>query len=162
MMTDYTILTCPSFKFIGVPLRTSNEEAFRTGTISAHWNKFYQDNIKEQIPNRLNETLIGLYRDYETDYTGMYTLIIGCEVSSLENIPEGMVGITVPTLSYAVFTAQGEFPAALIETWKSVWNSAVDRSYNADLEVYDEHFFSDNPEVTLFISLKEGATYPLG
>lgn len=31
--------------------------------------------------------------DYESDFTGEYSAIIGCQVHSLENIPDGLVGL---------------------------------------------------------------------
>jgi predicted transcriptional regulator YdeE len=51
---------------------------------------------------------------YEGDYTKPYSWILGCEVSSLDEIPEGLVGKVIPESKYAVFTTQGEFPQGLI------------------------------------------------
>ena len=41
----------------------------------------------------MNQNLLAVYTDYEGDYTKPFTYMIGCEVSNLSTIPEGMRGI---------------------------------------------------------------------
>jgi hypothetical protein len=72
---------------------------------------------------------------YEGDYTKPYSWILGCEVSSLDEIPEGLVGKVIPESKYAVFTTQGEFPQGLIAAWQAVWKSNLLRSYTSDFEL---------------------------
>jgi predicted transcriptional regulator YdeE len=48
-----------------------------------------------------------------------------------------MKRVSVPRGRYALFTATGEMPRALIETWGKVWASPVKRAYTTDFEVHD-------------------------
>ena len=58
----------------------------------AHKDRFFKENISSKIPNKINGDILALYTDYEGDYTKPYSWILGCEVSSLEQVPEGLVG----------------------------------------------------------------------
>ena len=49
-------------------------------------------------------------------------------MTSLDNIPEGMVAKIIPEGSYAVFHAIGEYPKKLIETWENIWINAMSAS----------------------------------
>lgn len=139
--------------FIGLELRTNNEEC--SVTMPAHKEKFFKENIPAQIPNKINGNILALYTDYEGDYTKPYSWILGCEVSSLDEIPEGLVGKVIPESKYAVFTTQGAFPQGLIAAWQAVWKSNMLRSYTSDFEVYRPDFDPQkNPEVKLYIALQ--------
>jgi len=125
----------PPFYLIGLCVKTSPEHA---GTqIPAHWERFYTENCLEKIPNRLNNTLYGVYTDYEGDFTKPYSLIIGTQVSSLSSIPEGMVGKEIPAQVYAEFETEGELPQAIFDKWCEIWEAPLERSYLSDFERYD-------------------------
>jgi predicted transcriptional regulator YdeE len=139
--------------FIGLELRTNNTEC--SYTMPAHKETFFKERIAEKIPNKVNGNILALYTDYEGDYTKPYSWILGCEVSSLDNIPEGLTGRVIPESNYAVFTTQGEFPQGLIAAWQAVWNSHLNRSYTSDFEVYRSDFDPQkNPEVALYIAVE--------
>lgn len=74
----------------------------------------------KQIPNKLSDEIYAVYTNYETNFTGPYTLIIGMPVSSLENIPEGFVGLTVETDVYQKFISKGKMPEAVFNTWLEI------------------------------------------
>ena len=76
---------------IGIELKTSNEQARAAKEIPQHWDKFYKEGVLAKIPNKVSEDVYALYTDYEGDHTKPYSCIIGCEVSTLEQIPDGMV-----------------------------------------------------------------------
>ena len=82
-------------------------------------------------------------------------LTIGCKVNSLEDIPEGMDGLELPTQNYTLFTAQGKIPNAIIDTWQKIWDSKIGRTYTFDFERYDER--SHNPDdaiIDIYIATK--------
>lgn len=140
--------------FIGLELRTNNEEC--SLAIPAHKDRFFKENILSKIPNRINGDILALYTDYEGDYTKPYSWILGCEVSNLAQIPEGLVGKIIPESKYAVFTTQGEFPKGLIAAWQNVWKSNLHRSYTSDFEVYRSDFDPQlNPEVKVYIAVED-------
>lgn len=140
--------------FIGFELRTNNEEC--SSAMPAHKEQFFNENITAKIPNRIDGNILALYTDYEGDYTKPYSWILGCEVSSLDKIPKGLVGKVIPESKYAVFTTQGEFPQGLIAAWQSVWQSNLSRSYTSDFELYRADFHpQQNPEVKVYISIDD-------
>lgn len=139
--------------FIGLELRTNNEEC--SLAMPAHKERFFKENVFSKIPNKINENMLALYTDYEGDYTQSYSWILGCEVSSLEEIPAGLVGKVIPESKYAVFTTEGEFPQGLIAVWQEVWRLNLPRSYTSDFEVYFSNFDPQrNPEVKLYIAIE--------
>jgi len=138
--------------FIGLELRTNNEEC--STTMPAHKDKFFSQNIVSKIPNKINGNILALYTDYEGDYTQPYSWILGCEVSSLDKIPEGLVGKMIPESKYAVFTTQGAFPQGLIAAWQAIWKSNLHRSYTSDFEEYRSDFDPQNkPQVKVYIAI---------
>lgn len=117
---------------------------------------FFKRTPPSKIPNKINGNILALYTDYEGDYSKPYSWILGCEVSSLEKVPEGLVGKVIPASRYAVFTTQGKFPQGLIAAWQDIWKTNLARSYTCDFEVYQEGFDPEqNPEVKVYISLEE-------
>ena len=89
------------FSVIGISVRTTNENGQSAKDIEALWGKFWGEEIQNQIPNKINDDIYAVYTDYETDFNGPYTLIIGLTVNTLENIPEDFVGITIKKNTYA-------------------------------------------------------------
>jgi|GEM_PF-5647179 predicted transcriptional regulator YdeE len=88
------------------------------------------------------------------DHTKSYSCIIGCEVSSLERIPDGLVGKSIPASKYAVYSSQGSFPEGLVAVWQTIWNSELPRSYTVDFELYEPQFHPlENPEVQVYIAI---------
>lgn len=123
---------------IGISIRTSNNNNQAAQDIGALWQRFYNDAIAEQIPNTISNNIIAVYTDYESDYTGAYTTIIGFPVEHLKIIPEGFVGRTFNNGSYKKIIAKGKLPEAVVEAWKAIWkqDNKIKRTYIADFEVY--------------------------
>jgi len=145
-----------SFHIIGIAVRTTNQNGQAAHDIGKLWQRFFSENILDQIPNKIDSTLYSVYTDYESDYTKPYTTILGCKVSSLKEIPEGMVGKTIPAGKFTKFIAKGNLmQGAVYSEWVKIWNAPLDRKYSADFEVYGEK--SQNPEhaeVDIFIALR--------
>ncbi len=152
----YTIEHQKKKFFIGLELRTNNDEC--SFTMPAHKDRFFNENIPSKIPNKVNNNILALYTDYEGDYTKPYSWILGCEVSSLDTISDGLVGKVIPESNYAVFTTQGEFPQGLIAAWQAIWKSNLHRSYTCDFEVYGSGFDPQkNPQVKVYIAIDRGS-----
>jgi predicted transcriptional regulator YdeE len=140
--------------FIGLELRTNNQEC--SVTMPAHKERFFNENFYAKIPNKMNGDILALYTDYEGDYTKPYSWILGCEVSSLEDVPTGLVGKVISESRYAVFTTKDEFPEGLIAAWQAVWKSNLSRAYTSDFELYRSDFNPQkNPEVKVYIALED-------
>jgi predicted transcriptional regulator YdeE len=139
--------------FIGLELRTNNQEC--SLMMPAHKERFFKENILSKIPNKVSGDILAVYTDYEGDHTKPYSWILGCEVSSLAKVPEGLYGKIIPASKYAVFTTKGAFPQGLIAVWQEVWKLNLPRSYTTDFEVYRKDFDPvRNPEVKVCIAIK--------
>jgi len=146
-------------QIIGISTRTTNENGQSGQDIEAIWTKFWSEKIQEQIPNKVNDNIYAVYTDYETDFSGAYTVIIGLPVSSLENIPIGFVGITIEKAKYQKFVSKGEMPEAIVNTWMEIWgNKDLNqvRAYKADFTIHGKKYYDGvNAEVETFISVNE-------
>ncbi len=139
---------------IGIKTKTTNEDGQAQTDIPLHWEKFFDDEVLEKIPNKLSSNLFSIYTEYEGDFTKPYSYILGCEVSTLDQIPPGMVGLKIPAGPYAVFNAKGEFPSAVVQTWVAIWSSDLNRAYTSDFEIYPADFDPEGiSEVKVYIAL---------
>ncbi len=131
-----------AFHVVGIQARTSFErEKMPGGAIPALWGRVMSEGLIARIPNRSESEIIALYTDYESDEYGAYTLVVGAKVSSIADLPDGMVAKYVPSSRYAVFqSARGPVQKIVIDTWKRIWREpdtpVYERSYRADFEVY--------------------------
>ncbi len=154
-MQDYEVIQKPSIMVIGIECRTSNAPEAGPHDISKHWEKFFKDEILSKIPNKISDEVIALYCDYESDFTKSYSLVIGCQVNSIDEIPENMVAKKIPAGSYAIFPAIGEHPKTLIETWGQIWqHPQLKRTYTGDYELYGHKFSKSPQEVDVFIAVE--------
>lgn len=152
----YSVIKKPEIIVIGIECRTSNAPDAGVYDIPRLWQQFFSENIKTQIPNKISDEIIALYCDYESDHTQNYSLVIGCAVSTIEELPEGMIAKTIPVGSYAVFSAVGEYPDCLIETWQSIWQTDLKRTYTSDYEFYGDKFLTaELKEVDVFIAIED-------
>ncbi|RXM50342.1 MULTISPECIES: GyrI-like domain-containing protein [unclassified Chryseobacterium] len=143
------------FKVIGIAVRTTNENEQAAKDIPVLWEKFMQENVLNNIPNKIDNTIYSIYTDYEKDHTKPYTTLLGCKVESLENIPEGMIGKSFEGGDYIRFTAKGNLGEGLvINEWFKIWNMDLGRTFTADFEIYGEK--AQNPsdaEVDILIAI---------
>ena len=145
------------FNIIGISTRTTNQNGQAAADIGQLYDKFYANNILSRIPDRLDDDLYTLYTDYESNYTGAYTTIIGCKVSSLSDIPEGLIGREFAGGTYQQYAVQGELPEAVINQWQIIWDQdeTLNRAYSVDFEVYGAKAQNPaNAEVELYIAIK--------
>lgn len=145
------------FKVIGISVRTSIERGQSMADMGQLWGRFYADNIRATIPHKISNDVYSIYTDYQTDYTGAYTAIIGCKVNSLDSIPEGLIGREIKGEQYVRYTAKGKMPDAVVSIWQEIWKSdkVLDRKYTADFEVYGQKSQDpENAEVEVYIATK--------
>ena len=137
----FTIRRIPAKTVIGVSRRTSNADGRSTKDIPATWTDFLQQNAAAKIKNRaVPPTMYAVYSDYESDWRGEYSYMIGCGVPRAGAVPEGMVRRKIPAQTYAVFNAKGRMPDEVLAVWSLVWLSGLPRTYTFDFEVYDKRF----------------------
>ena len=142
-----------TFDVLGISIITDNERG--ADDINALWERFFKDSIGQQILDKIDDTIYAVYSDYEGDHEAPYRLTIGYRVSN-DNTPLDMHRVSVQPQEYAMMSAAGEQPQALIETWEAIWSSDIDRSYATDFEVYGPRFFEDGVnEVLIHVGVKK-------
>lgn len=151
---NYTIVDRPGFKIIGIAVRTTNANGKSMSDIGKLWEDFFSKNISDLIPNKTGNDIINLYTDYETDHTSEYLTILGHKVSSLDQIPKGMIGKDIPPNRYALFQSKGKLPDVVVQKWSEIYVTALKRNYKADFDVYGEKATDpNNATVETFVSI---------
>ncbi|QSQ21869.1 effector binding domain-containing protein [Pyxidicoccus parkwayensis] len=120
---------------IGPAIRTSSEKAGQD--IPLFWQRFMREHLPALKDAR---DVYAVYCDYESDYRGPYTLVIGTRVSAEAPVPEGLRRVVIPRGEYARFIARGDPAQALVRSWAHVWNDWERRGarrYVADFERHD-------------------------
>ncbi len=138
--------TIQKFYVIGISTRTTNENGQSAKDIEALWGKFWNEEIQKQIPNKVNDEIYAVYTDYETDFTGHYTTIVGLSVSSLKNIPKGFIGITIEPTVYQKFVSKGKMPEAVFNTWLEIWGNKelnLKPTYKADFTITKKNIMTE-------------------
>lgn len=146
-----------AIKIIGIEVRTTNENGQALEDLGKLWRRFFSEKIAEKIPNEISKDIYAVYTDYESNYKGKYTTIVGMEVDSLDSIPEGMIGREFSAQKSEKFIAKGELHKAIGEKWMEIWekDEVLNRSYLHDYEVYGEKAQDpSNAEIEIFIGVK--------
>lgn len=145
------------FNFVGISIRTTNENGQASKEIAELWGKFMSENILTKIPNKVDNEIYSLYTDYESDHTKPYTAILGCKVENLDNIPSGMVGKSFSGGTYKKTTAKGDLMQGLVvNQWSKIFEMELDRTYDADFEIFGEKAQNpSNAEVDFYVGVKQ-------
>lgn len=149
-------VTIEPFKVIGIAVRTNNSNGKSAQDIGQLWNTFLSEQKASVIPNKIDSEVLSIYTNYQSDHTEDYDTILGCKVSSLEDIPEGMVGQSFDGGNYAKFVSKGDLTKGVVfGTWSEIWQKDLDRVFTADFEIYGEK--AQNPmdaEVEVLVALE--------
>ena len=141
---------------IGISVRTTNENQRAAEDIAQLWQRFMGESILAQIPNKVDTTIYSLYTDYEGDHTKPYTSILGCRVTKLDELPEGMVARSFNGGEYVKTSARGDLIKGLIVNhWSKIFEMDLDRAYTADFETFGEK--AQNPadaEVDFYVAVQ--------
>lgn len=160
---DYNvqIIQKEAMHFIGLKAKTNMAMEDSLGTIGQLWGKAMQQGIMMMIPNKVSNNMYGLYYDYDFGESQSFTVMVACRVSTLDSIPEGMVGHTIPASRFAVFTTpQGNMIEIVKDGWQYVWENWMQENPNlasfvCDFEEYDETAMNmDAAVVKLYLGLK--------
>ena len=143
-----------AFHVIGIFVRTTNTGNKSLQDIGNLFGQFMGTNIFKKIPNKLSGDIYCVYTDYESDFNGPYTTIVGCKVSSLTDIPTGLIAKTIPAAKYQVYTSTGKLSVSLSKTWEGIWNTKIDRRYSSDFDIYGEKARDfENAEVDTYVAI---------
>lgn len=140
----------------GISVRTTNENGQSAIDIPALWNKFMTGSYGKIIANKTDDTIYCLYTDYEKDHTRPYTTILGYRVSNADNLPADVTVKEFVAGKYQVFTAKGKIADGIVyNEWLTIWNSAINRIFTTDIEVYGAKAQDpNNAEIPILVAVK--------
>lgn len=145
-----------AFHLIGISVRTSNQNSRAAQDIPALWQRFMSEQTIARIPNKVDNTIYCAYTEYEGDHMKPYTTLIGCKVSSLDDIPADMKGISISSANYQHYNPKGNLSEGVVyHQWLQIWEEDLPRIYETDFEVYGEK--AQDPtsaEVDIYVGIK--------
>ena len=140
----------------GIKIKTTNQDGKAMQDIGMTWQKLFANGIYEKIPNKVNIKTIGLYTEYEGDYTKPYTFIAGAEVSKEVQIGEELESIIIPKGKYAKFIITGDVQNSVGQAWQEIWNMDLKRKYTCDFEEYQNNCEDmQKQEIHIYIALED-------
>ncbi|WP_079423340.1 GyrI-like domain-containing protein [Clostridium oryzae] len=150
---EYEIVNLEEKIIVGLSARTNNMAPDMGIVIGGLWQQFYSNSVYEAVQNKKNDKALGIYTDYAGNEKDDYTVIVACEVTDAEAIPEGAVKGTIPTGKYAKFIVKGDMHKAVAAFWQQLWNMNLPRNFICDFEEY-QNSDMENAEIHIYIGLK--------
>ena len=132
------ILYKKPFLIVGYRIETNWSNLFLE--IPRTWKKLYHQStkIKNKIDNRFFE--ISLEKKDE-----IYTEILCAEVSEIESIPEGMIGMTIPAQSYVNNKHYGSHNK-IVDSFREMYSWAKENGYSTGHFKIDYGYFQKEKE----------------
>ena len=136
----------------GIAIKTTNQDGKSIQDIGKTWQELFTNGIYEKIGNKVNNKTIGLYTDYELDYTKPYIFVAGAEVSSKTD--STLVNKVIKKGKYAKFVIKGDVQNSVGQAWQEIWNMDLKRKYTCDFEEYQNNSEDmKNQEIHIYIAL---------
>lgn len=153
---EYEVVKIEEKIIQGIKIRTTNQERKSIQDIGRTWQKLFVEGIYEKIQNKINNKTIGLYTEYEKDYTKPYTFIAGAEVSKEIEDKQKTEGVIIPKGKYAKLVIIGDIQNSVGQAWQEIWNMNLDRKYTCDFEEYQNNSQDmQKQEIHIYIALKD-------
>lgn len=154
---QYELVNLTEKKVIGIGARTNNHSPEMPAIIGGLWQKFYQGGVFASIPNKAAETALGIYSEYQGNQDDDYTITVGVEVSTTENLPKDCTKLSISGGKYAKFTVKTTMqngPADVGAAWGEIWQTNLERTFIADFEEYLAPGADGSEIVNIYIGLK--------
>ena len=152
----YEIVELEEKVVTGIKIKTTNQDGKAIQDIGMTWQKLFANGIYEKIPNKVNGKTIGLYTEYEGDYTKPYIFIAGTEVNKEVKIGEEIESIVIPKGKYAKFVITGDVQNSVGQAWQEIWTMDLKRKYTCDFEEYQNNSEDmQKQEIHIYIALDE-------
>ena len=150
---EYEIIELQEKRVEGIGIKTSNENGKSVQDIGKLWQKFFAEGEYDKIEHKANQKTIGLYTDYEGDYTKPYYFMVGCEV---EKESQNRMMKIIPKGKYAKFVIKGDVQKSVGEAWGKIWQMDLKRKYECDFEEYQNNSQDmQNQEIHIYIGLED-------
>ena len=123
----------------GISIRTQNSYEMNpeTAKISGLYQRFDENIV---VDYQHGARVYGIYFDYESDASGMFSVLAGAD--QIESSKVNLQSVTIEAGDYLVFEGKGEMPQAVIDTWMKIWDyfsgekNEYQRVYKTDFELY--------------------------
>lgn len=140
----------------GIRIRTTNQDGKAVQDIGETWQRLFIDGIYNNIQNKANNKTIGLYTEYEDDYTKPYTFIAGIEVNQKKESHQEIEIKVIPKGKYAKFVIIGDVQNSVGEAWQKIWNMDLKRKYTCDFEEYQNNSEDmQKQEIHIYIAIED-------
>lgn len=140
----------------GICIKTTNENGKSIKDIADVWQKFFVEGVYNKIENKINSKTIGLYTDYEGDYTKPYNFIVCAEISKKsKNLKDRIIKV-IPKGKYARFIINGDVQKSVGEAWSEIWKMNLKRKYTCDFEEYQNNSEDmQNQDIHIYIAIED-------
>ena len=130
------------FKIIGLSVRTSDKFGKAVVDVGITWLHFEFMKLYYDIPNKTSANMHVVYTDHEPKYMGEFTAIIGCAVSSIDEVPKGMVGVEVQGGDFTKYSVHGRATEVVPAKWKEIWKKDEEtfKMHGTDFEIYNNGY----------------------
>lgn len=140
----------------GIRIKTTNQEGKSVQDIGMTWQKLFEYGVYNRIQNKVNNKTIGLYTEYEGDYTKPYIFIAGAEVSKEEKDNEELANKVIQKGKYAKFVIIGNVKKSVGQAWQEIWNMNLNRKYTCDFEEYQNNSEDmQKQEIHIYIAIED-------
>lgn len=142
----------PAMKLVGVANQFDDGDL----NLPKLWSGFYP--YKDKIVNRQGADFLGLYESYEESDEGTrFVYICATEVTSFEEVPEGMITRELPEQLYARFAHTGPL-SNLEQTLRYIWGSWLPKSdyeyaEKPDFELLPAKFNPTDPNSQIYLNI---------
>lgn len=151
----YKIVELEEKIVVGLKIKTTNQEGKSMKDIGMTWQKLFTDGIYEKIPSKVNHKTIGLYTNYEGDYTKPYSFIAGAEVSQKLEMKE-VESVVIPKGKYAKFVIIGDVQNSVGQAWQEIWRMDLKRTYTCDFEEYQNNAsHKEKQEIHIYLGIED-------
>ena len=152
----YEIVELEKKVVVGIKIKTTNENGKSIQDIGMTWQKLFSNGLYEKIPNKVNNKTIGLYTEYEGDYTKPYIFVAGAESSKEDENNEEIESIVIPNGKYAKFIITGDVQDSVGKAWQEIWNMNLKRNYICDFEEYQNNSSDmQKQEMHIYIGIED-------
>lgn len=149
---QYEIVTLTEKTVEGLLIKTENTDGKAIADIGQLWNEFYAKGKNDLIKNRIEDIALGVYTDYEGDFTQPFSYMAGYAIHSCSDSLLYTKKIEAGT--YLKFTAEGDLQETVGRIWQAVWELPVRRAYKSDFEEYILHE-GQPPRINIYIGIPD-------
>jgi AraC family transcriptional regulator len=150
-------------KLIGIEIKTNDKDIYKdVGRVASNFNEIKKN---DPIPYLKQPwASINISKNYNVE-TKTFKYIVGDVVNQVDSIPDGLYYYEVPAITYAIFPIRpkskiawgitmGRMKRYIYVDWlpKSGYETS---DIIGDFELHDNRSLGQNPEINLYVALKE-------